>query len=152
MCYRKSHSEVMTKTHKWRELEVSRHIGTLPLHYAYYKRQCYSTCRDQWEKWGHLFKWDCFERSRFRSLPYCNGGCPGIVSYFGVHRMTKELQRQRRKWMNEEPSITSFNAIGACEGQLETYPIGPFSTSLEYFYAFDNMKMLQFGQVYFKGF
>jgi aminoglycoside phosphotransferase (APT) family kinase protein len=36
---------------------------------------------------------------------------------------------------NEEPSITSFNAVGAREGQLETYPIGPVSTSLEYFYA-----------------
>ena len=31
------------------------------------------------------------------ALLYCNGGCPGIVSYFGVHGITKELQRQRQK-------------------------------------------------------
>jgi hypothetical protein len=31
------------------------------------------------------------------ALLYCNGGCPGVVSYFGVHEMTKELQGQRQK-------------------------------------------------------
>jgi hypothetical protein len=36
---------------------------------------------------------------------------------------------------NEEPSITSFNAIGVYKGQLEIYPISPFSISLEYFYV-----------------
>ncbi len=36
----------------------------------------------------------------------------------------------------EEPSFTSFNAVGARDGQLETYPIGPVSTFLESFYAF----------------
>ena len=36
---------------------------------------------------------------------------------------------------NEAPSITSFNTIGACGDEIVTYPIGPFSTSLEYFYA-----------------
>ena len=33
------------------------------------------------------------------ALLYCNEGCPGIVSHFGAHGMTKELQRQRQKWM-----------------------------------------------------
>ena len=36
---------------------------------------------------------------------------------------------------NEEPGIISFNASGACEGQLGKFPVGPFSTSLEYFYS-----------------
>jgi hypothetical protein len=52
-------------------------------------------------------------------------------------RMTFEMIGRvwRGESGNEEPSIISFNAIGACKGQLETSPISPFSTSLEYFYT-----------------
>ena len=34
-----------------------------------------------------------------------------------------------------KPSIIAFNTIGACQDEMEAYLVGPFATSLEYFYA-----------------
>lgn len=36
---------------------------------------------------------------------------------------------------DEEPSIISFNACGAHDGKIDHFPIGPFSTSVDYFYT-----------------
>jgi isoamyl acetate esterase len=57
-----------------------------------------------------------------------------------LHQLSTRMifERIGRVWCGEhgeeEPSIISFNACGASEGHLGKYPIGPFSTSLEYFY------------------
>jgi hypothetical protein len=34
---------------------------------------------------------------------------------------------------DEEPSIISFNACRASDGKLGNFPVGPFSTSVDYF-------------------
>jgi isoamyl acetate esterase len=41
----------------------------------------------------------------------------------------------RGKHGEEEPSIIAFNACGASDGQLGHFPMGPFSTSVDYFYT-----------------
>jgi hypothetical protein len=40
-----------------------------------------------------------YSRGVKRSSVVLNRGCPGIVGYFGVHGMTKEVQHERQKWM-----------------------------------------------------
>jgi isoamyl acetate esterase len=58
-----------------------------------------------------------------------------------LHELSTKMTFDRigRVWCgennDEEPSIISFDACGSREGKMGWYPIGPFSTSLEYFYA-----------------
>jgi aminoglycoside phosphotransferase (APT) family kinase protein len=58
-----------------------------------------------------------------------------------LHQISTKMTFERigRIWCGkdgeEEPSIISFNAYGASDGKLGHFPIGPFSTSVDYFYT-----------------